>query len=277
MTSWEAAVEQARRRQGPTSVPETTSLNLDAMVKVSMVGPLPGYISLEELSLSNIQLKSLSNFPHLPQLQTLILSDNRISGGLDGLVRANLVNLTRLDLSNNRIDSLEKLAPLAQLSNLRSLHLLACPIATSRTYREDVFNLISSLQFLDDRDREGNEYEEDDTESEDDDDEEEDDEEVGEEGLEEEEGEESVEEEDGVGELDEDGEEVGEEGLEEEEGYAQEGVEFNEAEGIEEDEQCEISMILYTFLPVSFSVLFQRYFFYFVCLFFCHLYSIFCR
>jgi hypothetical protein len=38
--------------------------------------------------------------------------DNKISGGLEHLVTAKLFNLTHLDLSNNKINAFDTLAPL---------------------------------------------------------------------------------------------------------------------------------------------------------------------
>ncbi|KAI4994740.1 hypothetical protein ZWY2020_034381 [Hordeum vulgare] len=45
----------------------------------------------------------------------LTLSDNCIAGGLEHLVEAGLASLRDLDLSNNRIQNVDDLAPLARL------------------------------------------------------------------------------------------------------------------------------------------------------------------
>ncbi|KAJ6678601.1 ACIDIC LEUCINE-RICH NUCLEAR PHOSPHOPROTEIN 32-RELATED PROTEIN 2 [Salix viminalis] len=80
----------------------------------------------------------------------------RISGGLEFLVEAGLESLRDLDLSNNRIQYIEDLAPLAKL-RLVSLDLYECPVTRVKDYRASVFGLISSLKYLDKMDAEENE------------------------------------------------------------------------------------------------------------------------
>lgn len=202
---WERAVEAALRGGGgaaPSTQPEGSSasssspprsLTLDGVIKC-LHGRLPSpeilerYQSLEHLSIANIGVSSLERFPRLRSLTRLILSDNRISTGLEHLVEAGLDSLRDLDLSNNRIGSLEDLAPLARL-RLVSLDLYECPVARVKDYRSRVFGLIRSLKYLDKMDADENERPESDEEEEDD----------------EEEGEEEEEEEDddpGSGEVD---------------------------------------------------------------------------
>ncbi|KAJ3698012.1 hypothetical protein LUZ61_001717 [Rhynchospora tenuis] len=191
---WERAVEAALRGGGgaASSTPaEGTSassspprsLTLDGVVKC-LHGRLPSpqilerYQSLELLSIANTGVSSLERFPRLRSLTRLILSDNRISTGLEHLVAAGLDSLRDLDLSNNRIGSVEDLAPLARL-RLVSLDLYECPVARVKDYRSRVFGLIRSLKYLDKMDADENERPE--SDEEDDDEEEEGDEEDGEE------------------------------------------------------------------------------------------------
>uniref|UniRef100_A0A1D1YIB8 Acidic leucine-rich nuclear phosphoprotein 32-related protein n=1 Tax=Anthurium amnicola TaxID=1678845 RepID=A0A1D1YIB8_9ARAE len=172
---WERAVEAALGGQAdPAAAPRT--LTLDGAVKC-LHGrlPPPGLLeklqSLEHLSIANVGVSSLENFPRLRSLQRLIMSDNRIAGGLEFLVRAGLNSLRDLDLSNNRIQFLEDLAPLAQL-RLVSLDLYECPVTRIKDYRSRVFGMIRSLKYLDKMDADGNERPETDEEEEDDEDEE---------------------------------------------------------------------------------------------------------
>eukprot|EP00894_Picocystis_sp_ML_P003414 jgi/Pico_ML_1/53931/g439.t1 len=81
----------------------------------------------------------------LPNLVLLILSDNFISGGLDAL--AELPSLEELNLSNNKIASLDDLKPLAPMG-LISLDLYQCPIVKNVgvNYREEVFKLLPGLK-----------------------------------------------------------------------------------------------------------------------------------
>lgn len=67
---------------------------------------LENFTSLVTLSLGSVNLTSLANFPQLPKLQSLLLSDNRIANGLEALTAAKLDQLTELDLSGNKLASL---------------------------------------------------------------------------------------------------------------------------------------------------------------------------
>ncbi|XP_028775621.1 acidic leucine-rich nuclear phosphoprotein 32-related protein isoform X2 [Neltuma alba] len=171
---WERAVETAL--EGETDHASARTLTLDGAVKC-IQGRLPPpsllerFQNLQHLSIANIGVSSLEQFPRLRNLQKLILSDNRIAGGLEFLVQAGLDSLRDLDLSNNRIQYIEDLAPLAQLK-LVSLDLYECPVTRVKDYRSRVFGLIKSLKYLDKMDAEENERpESDDEEDEDEDDE----------------------------------------------------------------------------------------------------------
>lgn len=123
--------------------------------------------NLEELSLVELGLQTLEGFPMLPNLVLLILSDNFISGGLDAL--AELPSLEELNLSNNKIASLDDLKPLAPMG-LISLDLYQCPIVKNVgvNYREEVFKLLPGLKFLDNYDKNNVERNLDDEENDDD-------------------------------------------------------------------------------------------------------------
>eukprot|EP01018_Ginkgo_biloba_P014521 Gb_37213 [translate_table: standard] len=169
--AWEKAVEAARAGQEPNL---TTSLNLDGALKPAQSRLLPcalleQFSSLQRLSVANLGLTSLADFPRLPCLEKLALSYNRVVGGLEHLVQAGLKSLRDLDLSNNKIQSFDDLVPLGRL-NLISLDLHECPVTLLPDYRSSVFGLIRSLQYLDKVDAMGNErLEESDKEEEDDD------------------------------------------------------------------------------------------------------------
>lgn len=173
---WERAVETAL--DGQTDHASARTLTLDGAVKC-VQGRLPPpsllerFQNLQHLSIANIGVSSLEQFPKLRNLQKLILSDNRIAGGLEFLVEAGLDSLRDLDLSNNRIQYIEDLAPLAQLK-LVSLDLYECPVTRVKDYRSRVFGLIKSLKYLDKMDAEENERPESDDEEEDEDEEEDD-------------------------------------------------------------------------------------------------------
>ncbi|KAG1341910.1 Acidic leucine-rich nuclear phosphoprotein 32-related protein [Cocos nucifera] len=178
--AWERAVETALEGQADSSSAPRT-LTLDGAVKclqgrLPPPGLLEKYQNLEHLSIANVGVSSLEKFPRLRNLQRLILSDNRIAGGLEFLVEAGLDSLRDLDLSNNRIQFLEDLAPLAQL-RLVSLDLYECPVTRVKDYRSRVFGMIRTLKYLDKMDADDNERPETDEEEEDEEDEEEEEEE----------------------------------------------------------------------------------------------------
>ncbi|KAL0924910.1 hypothetical protein M5K25_005770 [Dendrobium thyrsiflorum] len=177
---WERAVEAKLEGQATPSS-ELRVLNLDGAVK-SLHGCLPPagllerFPGLEHLSIANVGATTLERFPRLRNLQRLILSDNRIAGGLESLVDAGLQSLRDLDLSNNRIQHIEDLAPLAAL-HLVSLDLYECPVTRVKDYRSKVFAMIRTLKYLDKLDANENERPESDDEEEEEDEEEYDDDE----------------------------------------------------------------------------------------------------
>ncbi|KAL2551552.1 hypothetical protein Fot_05171 [Forsythia ovata] len=122
---WERAVETAL--DGENDVATVRTLTLDGAAKC-VHGRLPPpsifekFCNLQHLSIANIGLSSLEHFPRLRNLQKLVLSDNRIAGGLEFLVEAGLEFLRDLDLSNNRISEINDLRPLALLSRVSNSH-----------------------------------------------------------------------------------------------------------------------------------------------------------
>ncbi|KFW92070.1 Acidic leucine-rich nuclear phosphoprotein 32 family member A, partial [Phalacrocorax carbo] len=111
---------------------------------------------LEFLSTINVGLTSVANLPKLNKLKKLELSDNRISGGLEVLAEK-CPNLTHLNLSGNKIKDLGTIEPLKKLENLKSLDLFNCEVTNLNDYRENVFNLLPQLTYLDGYDRDDKE------------------------------------------------------------------------------------------------------------------------
>merc|ERR1711935_431365 len=143
-------------------------LMLDS-TKCQKVEGLDQFGNLEVLSLTGCGLTSLAGFPKLPHLSELNISDNKLSGGdLKVLEDGDLKQLVRLTLAGNpNIKEISHLNPLASAPILRSLDLFECEVSKNPEYREQVFDLLGSLVYLDGTDRDGNE-EEDDEEEEDD-------------------------------------------------------------------------------------------------------------
>jgi len=230
---------------------EIKELNLDNCRATQIEGLTAEFKNLESLSLINVGLTTLKGFPALGSLKKLELSDNRISGGLNLLSTS--PKLTHLNLSGNKIKDIETLEPLQKLPDLKSVDLFNCEVTNLENYREKVFELLTTLQFLDGYDRNNQEAEEDEDEDgeevdgEDDDDEDEDGEdeddedEDGEENVvdvdeddddEDEDGEDDDDEEDEEGDEDEDEEEDESEGEDFEPG---EGDDLGEGEDFEEE------------------------------------------
>lgn len=130
-------------------------LNLDNCRSTSIEGLTDEFTALEKLSLINVGLTSLKSFPKLASLKKLELSDNRISSGLNHLLTS--PKLTSLNLSGNKIKDFEELKPLASLEKLETLDLFNNEVTTSENYRNNVFQLIPSLKFLDGFDKDDNE------------------------------------------------------------------------------------------------------------------------
>ncbi|XP_046544036.1 acidic leucine-rich nuclear phosphoprotein 32 family member E-like isoform X1 [Haliotis rubra] len=141
------------------------------------------FTALESLSMINSNISSLEQFPELPCLRKLELSDNRISGGLEKL--KGCAKLSQLSLSGNKIKDFSDLEALKSLKNLKSLDLFNCEVTNHEEYRVKVFEILEQITYLDGFDREDNEAEEEDDdiddgdvdEDEDDDDDDDDDDE----------------------------------------------------------------------------------------------------
>ncbi len=122
-------------------------LNLDNCRSTTIDGLTDEFTALEKLSLINVGLVTLKNFPKLPSLKKLELSDNRISNGLNHLVTS--PKLAILNLSGNKIKEFDELKPLSSLENLDILDLFNNEVTQIDNYRSKVFALIPSLKFLD--------------------------------------------------------------------------------------------------------------------------------
>jgi len=215
-------------KQGST-LADLTNLNLDGKCSTKNLQALSACTNLTSLSISCVGLTSFEGISALP-LKRLTAADNQISGAALALLPP---TLEFLDLAGNRI-KLEALPALKQIKSLKALDLSANPCAESASYRTQVFEMLNELEYLDGKDRRGNERDGDD------------DEEEGEEEFDEgeelegaagegEEGEGEDEEEEGA--APEYAGLVGEDPLEDdEEEYVEEGDEGEDDDDVEEDE-----------------------------------------
>ncbi|XP_020800537.1 acidic leucine-rich nuclear phosphoprotein 32 family member A isoform X1 [Drosophila serrata] len=140
----EKRIELERRARKANQI---TELNLDNCRSTSIVGLTDEYTALESLSLINVGLTTLKGFPKLPNLKKLELSDNRISSGLNYLTTS--PKLQYLNLSGNKIKDLDALKPLEEFKNLEVLDLFNNDATQVENYREKIFKMLPSLNFLD--------------------------------------------------------------------------------------------------------------------------------
>lgn len=132
------------RHRDPIEIKE---LILDNSKATNIEGLSNEYRNLRQLSLVNVGLVSLKNFPSLPSLEKLDLSDNRISCGLENL--KSCPKLNQLFLTNNKLRSLNELKALSHLQYLETLDLSNCQLSESENYRRKVFEMIPNLKHLD--------------------------------------------------------------------------------------------------------------------------------
>ncbi len=63
--------------------------------------------------------------------------------------------MNKLELANNRIATVQELAPLKELKALQRLDVDQCPLAKTANYSEKVFTMLDELKYLDSVDKEG--------------------------------------------------------------------------------------------------------------------------
>ena len=125
---------------------------------------LENFKSLEELSLVNCNLNTLNNFPELPNLLKIDLSDNHLKDS-DLKELCKYKNLTELRMANNNIKEWSEIQILEKLP-LNFIDFSDCPISKIEKYREKFYEYFKGLKILDFCDKEGKEWDEDDEEEE---------------------------------------------------------------------------------------------------------------
>ena len=155
-------LENAIRNQvGANTPPQTVEeLCLDTVCATKVSG-LDPFINLRVLTLNGCGITTLEDFPTLPKLKVLELSNNVLSGTLEELQECGLFMLEQITLAGNNFATLESLQPLDSLPALRDIDLYGCPVTELDNYREGVFNSLPNLQYLDGCDEYGNEKAED--------------------------------------------------------------------------------------------------------------------
>ncbi len=127
------------------------------------------YENLEHLSLNAFGLKSLKNFPKLPNLRVLEIRENKLSGSDLGDLKTLYPGLYKLKVGENPIASLDSFKVLASFPNLKKLELRDCDVTKKDTYRDELFKMLKNVDIIDKMNRQGEEidstiYDEDDDE-----------------------------------------------------------------------------------------------------------------
>ncbi|XP_018548227.1 U2 small nuclear ribonucleoprotein A' [Lates calcarifer] len=102
----------------------------------------------DTIDFSDNEVRKLDGFPLLKRLKTLLLNNNRICRIGENLEHC-LPSLTELVLTNNNIQELGDLDPLATVKSLTLLSLLRNPVTNKKHYRLYVINKIPQIRVLD--------------------------------------------------------------------------------------------------------------------------------
>jgi len=108
----------------------------------------PDLSSLTDLNLSRCFISDLDGFPHMPQLEKLVLQDNKIEKGLGALGRALLTTLAHLDISKNPVWNFCEIVSLELLPGLNHFYCLDCPVMSTPYLRKMCFGYLYNLHTL---------------------------------------------------------------------------------------------------------------------------------
>uniref|UniRef100_A0A1A8E467 Small nuclear ribonucleoprotein polypeptide A n=1 Tax=Nothobranchius kadleci TaxID=1051664 RepID=A0A1A8E467_NOTKA len=102
----------------------------------------------DTVDFSDNEVRKLDGFPLLKRLKTLLLNNNRVCRIGENLEQC-LPSLRELVLTNNNIQDLGDLDPLASVKTLTLLSLLRNPVTNKKHYRLYVINKIPQIRVLD--------------------------------------------------------------------------------------------------------------------------------
>ncbi|XP_038075352.1 U2 small nuclear ribonucleoprotein A'-like isoform X1 [Patiria miniata] len=102
----------------------------------------------DTIDFSDNDLRKLEGFPLLRRLKCLLLNNNRICRITEGLEQ-NLPRLDSIILTNNLMQELGDLDPMASIKTLTSLSLLRNPVTSRKHYRLYTIHKIPQIRVLD--------------------------------------------------------------------------------------------------------------------------------
>ena len=105
---------------------------------------LEQYSNLIHLSINGLGLKTLKNFPCIPNLYILQVKNNKLTGeDFDEILKL-YPGLYKLKVSNNLIESINVFAPLEK-SKIKKIEIEDNPVNLNDKYREELFNIMPNL------------------------------------------------------------------------------------------------------------------------------------
>jgi len=102
----------------------------------------------DTLDISDNEIRKMENFPVLSRLKSILLNNNKLERAANGLGEF-LPNLESLILTNNYINNLSDIHPLLDLPHLCRLSLLGNPVTKKQHYRAYVIHKLPKLKILD--------------------------------------------------------------------------------------------------------------------------------
>ena len=115
---------------------------------------LEQYSNLIHLSINGLGLKTLKNFPCIPNLYILQVKNNKLSGeDFDEILKL-YPGLYKLKVSNNLIKSINVFTPLEK-SKIKKIEIEDNPVNKNDKYREELFNFMPNLISINREKRDG--------------------------------------------------------------------------------------------------------------------------
>ena len=115
------------------------------------------YNNLIHLSLNNIGLENLSNFPEIKCLMILSLKNNKLKGDDFDILPKLYPNLYKLKISFNQIESIDKLSCLNKKKK-KKIEVKENPFTKNdNEYRDKIYKMLPSLEIVDQMQKNGQE------------------------------------------------------------------------------------------------------------------------